>query len=530
MNINKQLSIEETFSKAIEYHKNKKLDDAKKLYNEVIKRDPNHIRALNNLGIIFFSLKNFNEAIEVFKKTITIDSNYISAHNNLGLLFKEKQNYQKAISSFEDAIKINPNYFEAHNNIGLVFYQCGEYQKAINSYEKAIKINPNYFKAHNNIGIAFYECGEYQKAINSYEKAIKINPNYFKAHNNIGIAFYECGEYQKAINSYEKAIKINPYIMESHCNIGLVYEKTGEINKAFNSYQKVPKSDSNYKYAQYNFASLLYKDKQYKKAVKILKLIDYKNSKSYLLKSLYELNDKSNFIIELDKEIKKGTTDAVIGSLVSSAKLKYGIRKKNLFCEDPLNYVFTTNLAEKYDFKNIFIKTSEAILNDEMFKDRSQPLLINAIQSAGNIFYNNNKFVKKIENIIHKELENYRDKFNKSNDGIIKKWPGNYDLKGWLVKMKNGGKIKPHIHDYGWLSGSIYINVPPKININSGDLVVSLNDKQNGIPKSNIDINSRIIEVVTGSLCLFPASLFHYTIPFKSNEDRIVLAFDIMSK
>ena len=462
MNINKQLSIEETFSKAIEYHKNKKLDDAKKLYNEVIKRDPNHIRALNNLGIIFFSLKNFNEAIEVFKKTITIDSNYISAHNNLGLLFKEKQNYQKAISSFEDAIKINPNYFEAHNNIGLVFYQCGEYQKAI--------------------------------------------------------------------NSYEKAIKINPYIMESHCNIGLVYEKTGEINKAFNSYQKVPKSDSNYKYAQYNFASLLYKDKQYKKAVKILKLIDYKNSKSYLLKSLYELNDKSNFIIELDKEIKKGTTDAVIGSLVSSAKLKYGIRKKNLFCEDPLNYVFTTNLAEKYDFKNIFIKTSEAILNDEMFKDRSQPLLINAIQSAGNIFYNNNKFVKKIENIIHKELENYRDKFNKSNDGIIKKWPGNYDLKGWLVKMKNGGKIKPHIHDYGWLSGSIYINVPPKININSGDLVVSLNDKQNVIPKSNIDINSRIIEVVTGSLCLFPASLFHYTIPFKSNEDRIVLAFDIMSK
>ena len=131
---------------------------------------------------------------------------------------------------------------------------------------------------------------------------------------------------------------------------------------------------------------------------------------------------------------------------------------------------------------------------------------------------------------IHKELENYRDKFNKSNDGIIKKWPRNYDLKGWLVKMKNGGKIKPHIHDYGWLSGSIYINVPPKININSGDLVVSLNDKQNEIPKNNIDKNSRIIEVVTGSLCLFPASLFHYTIPFKSNEDRIVLAFDIMSK
>ena len=39
---------------------------------------------------------------------------------------------------------------------------------------------------------------------------------------------------------------------------------------------------------------------------------------------------------------------------------------------------------------------------------------------------------------------------------------------------------------------------------------------------------SKIINVVTGSFCLFPASLFHYTIPFKSSEERIVLAFDVI--
>ena len=40
------------------------------------------------------------------------------------------------------------------------------------------------------------------------------------------------------------------------------------------------------------------------------------------------------------------------------------------------------------------------------------------------------------------------------------------------------------------------------------------------------DIKS--IDVVTGTLCLFPSSLLHYTIPFESNEDRIVLAFDMI--
>jgi hypothetical protein len=37
-----------------------------------------------------------------------------------------------------------------------------------------------------------------------------------------------------------------------------------------------------------------------------------------------------------------------------------------------------------------------------------------------------------------------------------------------------------------------------------------------------------IIDVVTGSLCLFPSSLHHYTVPFQEKEERIVLAFDVI--
>ena len=37
----------------------------------------------------------------------------------------------------------------------------------------------------------------------------------------------------------------------------------------------------------------------------------------------------------------------------------------------------------------------------------------------------------------------------------------------------------------------------------------------------------QIINVFTGSLVLFPASLTHWTIPFEAEEERIVLAFDV---
>lgn len=528
MNNNKYLSIEETFTKAIKYHKVKKIDIAKKLYEDVLNKDPYHIHALNNLGIILFSLKKFDDAIEIFQKAISVDFNYYSSHNNLGMIYNEIQNFQKAINSFEKAIKINPNYFEAQYNIGLVFYKCREYQKAISSYSKAIKLNPNSFEVYNSMGLTFGKCGEYQKAIRSYESAIKLNPNYLKAYNNIGIIFYEFGEYQKAISSYKKAIKINPNIMETYCNIGLAYEKTNEISKAINSYLKIPKSDLSFIHAQYSYALLLLKIKEHKKAAKIFKNIDYKKSKSYLLKNLFELNDKSNFFIELDNEIKKGKSDAIIASLVSSAEIKYEVKKKNLFCEYPLKYIINKNLTKQYDFNNIFVKTSKKILNNDVFKVRPQSLLTNGIQSAGNIFDYKDNNIKEIEHIIHKEIENYRICFNKSEEGLIKKWPENYKLFGWLVKMKNGGKIDPHIHDHGWLSGSVYINVPPKQKDNHGNLVVCLNNQQNKILKSYNDKNNKIIDVVTGSLCLFPASLFHYTIPFESKEDRVVLAFDVI--
>ena len=413
-------------------------------------------------------------------------------------------------------------------NKAIQYHINNELNLAKKTYKEVIKKNPNHIKALNNLGLLLKKAGEFEKAINCFEKTIKINPGYENAYNNLGLIFFELTKYQKAIDYFKKVIKIKPELFQIYSNIGLAYEKIGDFKKAVSSYLKVPKSDLNYVYAQYNLGSFFYKTKQYKNSAEIFSKIDYKKSKSYLLKCLFELNDRSNFLKELDIEIKKGTSNALIGSVISLSNIKYGIRKKNLFCENTLNYTRNINLIENYDFNNIFVKSANDILNDKEFINRSQPLLVNGTQSAGNIFFDKNKFIKKIENIIHLEIEKYRMHFNKSNEGLIKNWPTKYTLDGWLVKMRNGGKIKPHIHEHGWLSGSIYINVPPKIDKDSGNLIVSLKNLQNKIDNSEFSDHSKIINVETGSFCLFPASLFHYTIPFKSKEDRIVLAFDVI--
>ena len=59
-------------------------------------------------------------------------------------------------------------------------------------------------------------------------------------------------------------------------------------------------------------------------------------------------------------------------------------------------------------------------------------------------------------------------------------------------------------------------------------MIVSLGDDKDTI--DTVINEKKIINVVTGSMVLFPASLMHSTIPFESEEDRIVLAFDVKEK
>ena len=70
--------------------------------------------------------------------------------------------------------------------------------------------------------------------------------------------------------------------------------------------------------------------------------------------------------------------------------------------------------------------------------------------------------------------------------------------------------------------------MPPKSNTDYGNLVVCLSDQEDVLGEERNQQN--VIDVVTGSLCLFPSSLHHYTIPFEEKEDRIVLAFDVIPK
>lgn len=461
--------------------------------------------------------------------------NNFPSRQNLSYLFKyyEDGRYKEAEKLAISFTKRFPKHPFSWKVLGEIFRLKNQLLDSLRVNQTSIEINSQDHETHCNLALTLKELGRLEDAKVSFQKAIELKSNFGNAHNGLAITLKELGRLEDAKISFQKAIELKSDLSETYYQLGKIF--------------------------------YLYKD--YKKASENFSLSNNKKSKTELLKCKFEENDKNGFCKQLDYLIKKNEINAVIGSLIYRSKTKYNINRKNPFCDDPLKYIYKTNLAERYDFENVFVKKIKSILDAPNVSYKSQNLLINGVQTAGDILKKDNNFMKEIKKIIFLEVENYLANFKDGEEGFIKNWPDSYEISAWLISMKNGGKLKAHIHDSGWLSGSIYIHVPPKLDVNSGNLVVCLDyeesdtknkknkntlyniiskffnfiklkmlgfltpDFQETIEWSPIEENQKkIINVVTGNLCLFPSSLHHYTIPFESKEERIVLAFDIKPK
>ena len=169
---NKKLSIEEDFSLARQYHKEKKFKDAENLYKKILDIDSNHIKSIFLLGSLQIQTKNFKSSVETLTKVIQIHPNHKIALNYLGIAFYKLGEHKKAAEYYKKSIQIDPNYSEAYNNLGLVFKELGEHKKAIEYYKKGIKIDPNKTDAYWNL---HSHASNIDEALNILKKLYKID-------------------------------------------------------------------------------------------------------------------------------------------------------------------------------------------------------------------------------------------------------------------------------------------------------------------------------------------------------------------
>jgi len=545
-----ELTVDQALQQGVAAHKEGKLEEAERLYRAILQSQPLHPDANHNLGLLAVSVNKADAALPLFKTALKADPkieqfwlSYVDA------LIKDKK-FDNAKLVIEQAktkgvtgVKINvlesqltptpqvkkPKLAVQNKSLSLSqkFKKLSEQKKKKKEKKQNLKANnPSQEQLTSLLG--HYQNGRFDDA----EKLAGSITNEFPKHQFgwkvLGAVLNQLGRIPESVVAKEKAVKLAPNDAAAHYNLGNTLQELGRLDEAEASLRQAIALKPDLAEAHYNLGVLLFESRKYNLAAEQFELCDTHQSKLYAIQCSYLQDEETVFYEKYDFLVNQVETNAVLGSLGFRSEFKYGRKKLNSFCNDPLKYVVKTDLNALYDFENIFIETTRAVLTDSSVSYKVQGHLTNGVQTAGNIFSQGRVPKTEIENIIHAEIEKYRIQFKDSEEGFIKNWPTSYEIKGWLVCMQSGGKLAPHMHNSGWITGSVYINVPPKSEIDSGNLVLCLSDKDHvlGVEQSG----KSIIDVATGSLCLFPSSLHHYTVPFEEKEERIVLAFDVIPK
>ncbi len=504
------------------------LKEAEMSYRKAIGIKPDSAKAHSNLGSILRDLGNLQEAELSTRKAIEIEPDFSQAHSNLGSILKDLGNSQGAELSYRKAIELNPDLAEAHSNLANVLRDLGNLKDAEISTRKAIKLNPNLAEAHLNLGNILKDHGNLQGAELSYRKAIEHKPKYAQAHSNLGSILKDLGNLKEAEICQRKAIELNPDLAEAHSNLGSTLETIGNREEAIRHWEKAVELKPEEDKFVISLANHLCYEKKYELALKYLSKNNSNSCQSLYLGCLLSLDREKDFNKKYKELSKNISCNADIGGIIEHANVIYEKKYESPFCNEAIKYLLIDKINEELFSAN---HLNELISYNKMSKkqDRSQGLLSNGQQTSGNLFSLDYPFIKSIKKALEMKIEIYKKKFKHSGQGFINNWPENYELRAWMISMRNGGFLKSHNHEYGWITGSFYLQVP-KYNANDDSGKIAFSYQGPKYPTKEKKFNLTIKKIENRDIFIFPSSLFHHTIPFASKEKRICFVFDLVQK
>jgi tetratricopeptide (TPR) repeat protein len=256
---------------ALKYYENGNFIKAKKVCEEILKKNLDDYSTAHLLGKIEFACKNYKDAIAILKKLLVKDSKNHQILIDLGDSYDADQNLYMAVECYHEAINLKSTDDLVYAKCASVLIKLKQYQLGLNLYSKAYYLNTS-----NNshlIGIAnandmlgnfeialeiyrkvlvqeplnvaalllkgeiYRKIGKYQESINCAEAVLSISSKETKALLLRGVTRKDQGLFESALQDYRLILDINPGMEGVKYNIGLIYLAQAKYNDGWMYYE-----------------------------------------------------------------------------------------------------------------------------------------------------------------------------------------------------------------------------------------------------------------------------------------------------
>jgi protein O-GlcNAc transferase len=262
-----QLTIQDAFESAMQHHRGGRLQQAERLYRQILAHQPNHAGALHFLGVIASQAGRNDVAVDLIRRAIALRPDWPEAYNNLGNALRASGQLDEAIAACRQAIAFNPDSPEAHYNLGNALSDKGQLDEAIAAYRRAVTLDPSHAFAHNNLGNALKEKGQYGQAIASFRRALVLQPRSLELLGNLGNALKANGQLDEATAAYRQVIAVNPNFPHIYNNLSVALKASGQLDEAIATCRQAITLQPNSPVAHNNLGNALHEKGQLDEAI-----------------------------------------------------------------------------------------------------------------------------------------------------------------------------------------------------------------------------------------------------------------------
>ena len=152
---------------------------------------------------------NLPVALALLKRATEVDPKNKFAWNNLGLVYFTMRDYDQAIAAFNKQIEVNPYDDYAYNNLGRVYWNQRKYDDAVKAFSQQLEHNPLDKYSHANLGAMYAEWHKYDLAVPELEKAASLTPESAELQVTLGDAYLNLGQDDKALAAFDHAVELS---------------------------------------------------------------------------------------------------------------------------------------------------------------------------------------------------------------------------------------------------------------------------------------------------------------------------------
>jgi tetratricopeptide (TPR) repeat protein len=135
-------SAAEVLAAGLAAHEAGRIDEAQRLYEQLLQDDPTNRFALYNLGVIAQGRGDHDAAVERYDAALAVDPKFVSALYNRGVAYESLGRNENAEADFGAVLGLDPKHARAMYHLGSLLIARGDAERGIAMVAEATQLEP----------------------------------------------------------------------------------------------------------------------------------------------------------------------------------------------------------------------------------------------------------------------------------------------------------------------------------------------------------------------------------------------------